>query len=467
MRSIRWKIILLTMLLVFAPLYAVNRYAVHAFNKFTTRSLENRMIDTAYAAGRAYRDGFDSGRRAGAEAMLGDVAEEAGMRLRIFDRAGTMVLDTCTDLGAEQPSTEFPEVQQALRGHYQGHWSVTPDRKYVYYYAAVPIMDGEQVDLIAHATCHTRPIIRAILRMFRDQRSALLMSLLLAALLSALLAETITRRIRRLTGAAAAYARGDSGVTFLQRGSDEIAQLASGFEHMTEELARRNTYNRDFVSTLLHELKAPVTAIKGAAELLEGGAAEKPEARQRFLTNISYQADRMDRLVNELAGLTRLDVELFEQARVRTEYTDLVRRLLGRLELLFDPPHAPLVTDLPRTPIHVRLVEHHIEQVFTNLLDNAYRYTPVHGRVTLMVRRQGDWVETILEDTGPGMAPGNVPRVFERFFTTERKDPSRSYGCGLGLAVVQRILQNHGGDIRAENRAKVGARFVFRLPVDE
>jgi signal transduction histidine kinase len=215
----------------------------------------------------------------------------------------------------------------------------------------------------------------------------------------------------------------------------------------------------------MHELKMPITAIKGAAELLEQGAFAKEEARVKFLGNIRFEADRLARLVWELNELTKLDAEIPRAQKEKVDYGQWVREAVERYLPTLEAVHAEIRVDLPENPLWVRIVPGRIEQVIGNLLDNAVRYTPVAGRIEIQVTAGPDnTVVTTVRDTGCGIAAANLGKVFDRFFTTEPKDKPKDYGSGLGLAIAKSIVESHQGTIRVESLAGQGAAFFFTLP---
>jgi two-component system sensor histidine kinase ChvG len=336
----------------------------------------------------------------------------------------------------------------------------------MFYYVARPVKtEGKEVLAVAYVVRHTGPIIRALKQMIANQRAATQMALLLAALGSALLAWTLTRRLRSLTRAARAFADGREDFTVQMRGGDEIAELSGAVTKMANEIAARNRYNRDFISMTIHALKTPLTAIKGAAELLQRGAADKPDARRKFLSNIRYQTERMIRLTGELRELTKLDVETLRGQKEQVEYVSFVREVMTRLETTFEDVHATTRCVLPDEAIPVMLVPGRMEQVLSNLLENAFRYTPPEGEVELRVERQGPhMVITHVRDRGAGIDPDHIDKVFDPFFTTEPKDRPREHGSGLGLSIARRIVENHGGTIGVESSPGAGACFSFTLP---
>jgi len=473
MRSIRWRLMLVSFLLVLLPVYFLNRYAISSFDRFTSKAMEETMISQAFMLGEQYKavvaDADKAGASVRAEAFasaLGRYGDEVQSRLQVLSPRGVVLFDSDPDSLVGADFSGRPEIANAMRGGgYKAAWRLTRDGSRVFYFVPLPIRDGDRIVGIAYVTHHTGQITKTILKMTRDQRLVMAVSILLAVLASATMAQTMTRRLRKLTRAAMQYARGDAPLDLQIRGRDEIGELGRAVTHMADEIEQRNEYNRDFVSTVMHELKTPVTAIKGAVEILEGGALEKEDVRRKFLGNIRYESDRLTRMVGELGELTRLDVEMLRGSKKKTDYCSCVREIVDRLLPTFDEDHAGLDVSLPDETIEAMIVPDRIEQVIANLLDNAFRYTPETGRVKLSVAGQDGEVITTVADTGVGIPSGSIERIFDRFYTTEPKDIPREYGSGLGLAIAKSIVENHQGRIWAESRPGDGSRFVFSLPV--
>ena len=466
MRSLRWKLMLMAMVAVFVPLYVLNRYAVAEFDRFTRKAWEDQMIDVAVTVGEVFKHTLAASELLAFGNLCDGISEETDSRIQVLWPGGQVFHDSARLDNAEGPDLSHrPEVAEALLGRYKASWELTPDKSYVFYHCAQPIETADGVIGAVLVSRHTGPIVGAILRMYHHQRVTTLLALLFSALVAALLSWTMTRRLRHLTRAASGFARGEASLPVPVRGRDEIGELADTFNRMAEEIEARNAYNRDFVTTTFHELRTPVTAIQGAAELLEQGAAEKPAARKRFIANIRYQSERLVRLIGELNELTRLDMDVPKAAAEEVDYGRALEGILERLEPVFDEERAKLEVDLPGENLPVRIRVGRFEQVMANLLENAFRYTPSDGTVQVTVRREGDRVVTRVTDTGPGISASNLEKVFDRFFSTEPKDAYRGYGSGLGLAIAKRIVENHQGTIRVESRHGQGAVFEFTLPL--
>lgn len=487
MKSIRWKIVFTSLVLVFIPIYFLNRYAISFFDLFTRTELETHLKHYAYIVGEEYRSLLDAQDvqvhehiQAHMEIGLQGYGREIGSRIRVISTNGVVVLDSIGDGDVGALLTDRPEIREALTGAYSARSRLTPDKGFMYYYIARPVKNANKDVLgVVYIARHTAPIITAIREMVTNQRRATQVALAVAAVVALFVAQTLTRRLRRLTRKARAFAEGNANldINVNPKPGDEIEELGRAVSRMAAEIEARNDYNRDFISTTFHELKAPLTAVKGAVEILEQERGGDAETQTRFLSTILYQTERMIRMTGELSELTRLDVEMLRGMKETAEYCQFVRDVVERIEPTFDEARAPFECQIPDGPIEVMIVPGRIEQVISNLLENAFRYTSVSGRVRLVVEQGEDGtVLTHVEDTGRGVAPSNINKVFDRFFTTEPKDRPKEYGSGLGLAIARTIVENHGGRIwvqspwpdtaqdgSEEGNIGPGARFTFSL----
>ncbi|MBI3985458.1 MAG: HAMP domain-containing protein [Lentisphaerae bacterium] len=531
MISLRWKIIVLCLVVLLPPMLLLNRYAIDTFDRFTRRTLENQMSDTAFIVGEQVKALLDENGELDDDALarlnelVGAYAREVEARIRVLSDTGLVLADSdagettgdshddavqhlsqpgMADLPrvrqaflpviprgtlarpngthvrnvdgydandgktADVDLSSLPEVRTALAGQYRARWDLTPDRKYMFYYVARPIEQEGGVWGVVYVSRHTSPIMKTISGMVRVQRSILFAALGLGALLAAVLAHSITRRLRSLTTTTSAFARGQAPLELRAMGRDEIGELAAAIRTMADNIHNSNRYNREFVSSLMHELKMPITAIKGAAELLDQGAFDKPGARSKFLGNIRFEADRLDRLVWELNELTKLDTEMAQLQKEKTDYAACLKGIVERFTAALYVSHADIKLTLPEKPLPVLIHPGRIEQVVCNLLENALRYTPASGSIEIRAEEGPDrTVVTSVRDTGCGIAPANLAKIFDRFFTTEPKNTTKDYGRGLGLAIAKSIVKNHHGRIRAESTLGEGACFFFSLPLAE
>jgi two-component system sensor histidine kinase ChvG len=306
---------------------------------------------------------------------------------------------------------------------------------------------------------------------------------LVALVLSIALASTIAKPIRLLSAAAQKVRRGVNRrveIPDFTRRRDEIGHLSGSLRDMTGALYNRIDAIEAFAADVSHELKNPLTSLRSAVETLN--FVKTDEQRQRLIEIVKHDVKRMDRLITDISDASRLDAEL---ARSESAPVD-VAKLLGAIVLLSNetakandaevllhvqPPGPGQTQD---TAYRILGQDSRLSQVFRNLIDNARSFTAAGSKIHVRLRRVGEELEVRVEDSGPGIRPENLERVFERFYT-DRPEQSFGKNSGLGLAISRQIVEAHKGRIWAENREGrsasdgskpiLGARFIARLPL--
>jgi two-component system sensor histidine kinase BaeS len=275
---------------------------------------------------------------------------------------------------------------------------------------------------------------------------------LLAALAAFLLARRISRPVDRIAAAARTLAGGTHPEPVPVEGATEIATLAGAFNDLAVQLQKAQEAERNFLLSVSHELKTPLTAIRGYAEAVEDGAVDPREAA----ATVASEARRLERLVKDLLDLARMNRTDFSVHNTEIDLAevaeDAVRRYgkqahsFGVALWAVTESSAPAIADADR-----------VLQVVSNLVENALRLTPAGGEVRV-VAEPG---LLRVEDTGPGLAEADTERAFERFYLHERYGLERKVGTGLGLAIVKELTLAMGGDVDVESRP--GTRTVFTV----
>jgi len=284
----------------------------------------------------------------------------------------------------------------------------------------------------------------------------------IALFLARLLARGMTQPLRDMAQAAQMMARGDYRQRVEVTSRDEVGRLAGTFNQMASEMEGLERLRRDLVANVSHELKTPLSALQAHLENLLDGVEE---ANPALLEVMLGQSERLSRLVDELLDLSRLesgDVPLqIEPIRL----APLVDRVVGEIEVARPGRGIQTRNRVPADLPAVEADRERIHQVLFNLLDNAHRFTPPGGVVTVSATRGNGSCQVSVQDTGPGIPPEHLPLVFERFY---RVDPSRSRddgGTGIGLAIARSVVEAHGGRIWAESGDAGGSTFRFVLPI--
>ena len=290
--------------------------------------------------------------------------------------------------------------------------------------------------------------------------------LFLSSLGSALLVREGLRPIDEITQMARHISRAEDLSQRLdyQGPMDEVGRLAATFNEMLERLDRMFRAQRRFVADASHALRTPLTAIRGNADLLLQHDVDE-EARRASLQAIRREVERTARLVSDLLFLAQadagqtLDKQPVEMATLLLEVYQQARLMADGVTLTLGHEDQGLVAGDPDR----------LKEVLLNLVDNALKYTPRGGKVTLSLYYNEPWVQVCVSDTGPGIPPEDLPHIFERFYRVKsiKPQPGRAAGTGLGLSIVKWIVEEHGGHVTVESQVGKGTTFTVWLPALE
>lgn len=276
---------------------------------------------------------------------------------------------------------------------------------------------------------------------------------------------SISRPLLRITGATERMARGDYQTRVPASGDGEIACLAASFNDMARQIHSSDRVLKDFVANVSHDLRTPLTMIAGFSEALLDGTAREDELAESAGV-IHEEALKMQRMVDELLQLARLESGLLNFHREPVEPRDFVREVIQRQTRMTDEARHAAIENRVRAGLPaIEIDRQYFERVLRNLLDNALRYTPPDGTITIRARELDGYLEFAVSDTGAGIAAADLPRIFERFYRSS-KSRERSEGhSGLGLAIAREIVEAHGGEITVESVVGEGTTFRFTVPL--
>ncbi|MDV7132289.1 HAMP domain-containing sensor histidine kinase [Williamsia muralis] len=286
-------------------------------------------------------------------------------------------------------------------------------------------------------------------------RYALLMALLVAIVVTFVLAHGMTSPLREMTGAVRRMSRGDYTARVRATSRDEIGTLATAFNQMADDLAGEDRYRREVIGNVAHELRTPVAALHAVLENMVDGV-RTPD--QETLELALSQTDRLGRLITELLDLSRIEGGVAKLDHQRIDLACFAETAVAECRLR-SPGDISFAIDVAAA-LHVHADEGRLHQVLANLLDNAARHSPPGGVVEVSAWPEGEVVVIDVADQGPGIAPAERLRIFERF----SRGGSRDGGTGLGLAIAQWVITLHAGDIGVVDDPE-GCRIRIRLPL--
>jgi len=257
----------------------------------------------------------------------------------------------------------------------------------------------------------------------------------------------------------------DPGRTFVARAAPVSRGGGGGAVlvlHEITDLRRADQIRRDFVANVSHELRTPLTAIRGYVEALLDDRSDSEDAR-KFLEIIARHSERMERLVSDLLRLARLDARQEALDLASCDLQQLFNTVIADVAQTAEAKDQQITTAVDSGGSRVTADPAKLHDVLRNLVENAVHYSPDHAAIRLEAMHQDGVVRISVSDSGPGIPPEDLSRVFERFYRVD-KSRARPGGTGLGLAIVKHLVELHGGQAVAENRPEGGARFVITLP---
>ena len=283
---------------------------------------------------------------------------------------------------------------------------------------------------------------------------------LLASLVGLVLARGISRPLRLLTSAVQRL-RHEERVSVPVNGSDELATLAQGFNQMSEDLARSQQARRQMTADIAHELRNPLTIITGYVEALRDGELAPTTDR---LNAVLRQARRLGRAVDDLRTLSLADIGGLTLLVAPLDPVELLQATVNSYAVQAQQANVALTWQAQGELGEIQGDEERLSQVLSNLVSNALRHTPAGGSVHLESHLEGSWLVLTVADTGEGIAPDELPHIFDRLFRAGQPAERDRSGSGLGLAIVQALVSAHRGTIEAQSRRGVGTTFTIRLP---
>ena len=381
-----------------------------------------------------------------------------GVRVLVFNSARELVFDS----NPNDPGLPFPRRNLLGRNS-----QVTMDASgNPWLYTSSRMQNGRLLVVAA-----PRPRV-PLLNIFTDELllpilEGGLIALLLSLVLAFALSRWVADPLQQVVVAARNYPKGSEEMKPVSpRGPREVQDLTRAFNSMVKRVNSTQRSQRDFVANVSHELKTPLTSVQGFAQAILDGTADTPEARKQAAQIIYNEAGRMHRMALDLLDLARFEAGTADLKMSSVDMGPLLRGVIEKFALQAQKAGVNLQVDVPSDlPLLIGDGDR-LAQVFTNLVDNALKYTPTKGHVTLSAANVGNEMELSITDTGEGVPDEALPHLFDRFYQV---DPSRAggekHGAGLGLAIVQEITQAHGGRISVRSQAGHGTTFVIHLPL--
>jgi signal transduction histidine kinase len=420
-------------------------------------NLAKRAFHTAFHVKRLLEEGMKPIEIA---SSLREQAEVQNLRIFITNVKGIVLADTKGELVGQKVELPKRPTLPVSRREIRGEVITPTGERLLFGAALIPQTEGPA--LWVALALPKRMVPRFLGHLTSYLLLAGLGAFIISIFLAFLIARSITKPLQSIASAAEEIAGGNYDLNLPIATLDELRSLATSFSHMVQEVKASRQRERDFLANVSHELKTPLTSIQGFSQAILDGTAEEEAERKHAASIIIEEAGRMARLVEELLELARFDAGQIEIAGREVDLVDVLEECVKRFAFRAEEAGIELEMDVPTLP-PVLGDEDRLTQVFTNLLDNAVKHTPSGGKVKVIAKEVNQRrVEVTVTDTGSGIPPEDLPRIFERFYQVNKSRAGR--GVGLGLAIAKEIIEAHGGSISVESVVGLGTKFTVSLP---
>jgi len=411
--------------------------------------------------------------------LLRGLAKAANARVTCIAHDGKVTFDSQADVRRLENHAGRPEVHAALEGREGADARLSASVGVRYEYVAVPMQEGALRLAVPLGEIEHR---------VRDITRGLLVAVGLAFLpafgIAALLARYVSRRLGNIIGYAGQLARGDFESSLPVKQRDELGTLAAQLnttgaklkqtfaelEQEHQKLERVERIRRDFVINVSHELRTPLASIQGYTETLLDGALHDAEHNVKFLTIIRQNAERLGRLIADLMTLSQIELKRTKFQFAAYDMNLMMEECVEAMVPLAEKKAISLHMERAPEGADVFCDSEAVHQILTNLLDNAIKYTPEGGSITVGAVRDpvnSAMLEIFVRDNGLGIPAEDLPRLFERFYRVDKARSRELGGTGLGLAIVKHLVQAQGGQVRVSSEVHKGSTFAFTLPVED
>ena len=291
-----------------------------------------------------------------------------------------------------------------------------------------------------------------------------LVAIIIAVLLTLFLSHRILSPVKALINATRRFGKGDFSHRVDMKSPGELGELAHSFNSMANDLEKTQRLRQNMVADIAHELRTPLSNLKGYLEAINDGVIKPNKAA---ISSLNEEAASLSRLVAELQELSLADAGQLKINKQPADISILIKETVAALVAEAKAKQLTFTTNLPENLPLVSIDAYRIKQVLRNLLDNAMAHTGRDGKITVTARARDNMVAIDVTDTGEGIPAKDLPFVFERFYRVDKSRARKTGGSGLGLTIAKRLVEAHGGTIIVKSRVGKGSTFTFTLPTEK
>ncbi|NIP25546.1 MAG: HAMP domain-containing protein [Phycisphaerae bacterium] len=469
--SIIWKFFAACISLTLVAVFALNFFASLKLRRDFESKISERLRTNALLVADILGEQLQEENQGSIQQKVKSLADELDLRITVINPQGTVLGDSDTDPSEMESHADRSEVIDAMKDGFGESTRPSETLGYNMKYVAVRVGgDGDVLGVVRFAMplsevqLETRAIYRAVLF---GAAAALVIALTIAYFVS----KSMTSPIREMKEIAQRLASGDFSRKVRIKNKDELGELAKSLNTMAgelqakmENLERMDRVRTDFVANVSHELKTPLTLIKGYIETLEDKAIKDTEKAGKFISIIKDHTNRLSNIIDDLLSLSELELSRDSIEKSEFDLQNLMDDIALGFGHVLTARHQKLTIESQGQDFKIEADRDKIEQVFVNLIDNAIKYTEDGGQIRICLVQQNGELFVTVEDNGIGIQEEHLDRVFERFYRVDKGRSRQLGGTGLGLGIAKHIVLAHKGEIRIESDTGKGTKVFVTLP---
>lgn len=460
-----WAYYVAGVTVVLVSLATLTWYSNERYREFLVQQLRITLEDRAsivaarmnLAAGGGY-----SGVSNGNCRIAGSVTD---IRISVIAADGTVLCDSEADITSMNNHRSRPEIASAFEGRVESSTRYSDTLSAMTLYVAVPVERGIPVRQVVRASMPLSSVNALLSQVTRTVNMVSAALAFAALVLSIYLYRKINSPLHRIVEGANNFAQGNFELKLDDYDIREIDNLASTMNRMADRLQLLERIRQDFVANVSHELKTPITSIKGFVETLRDGAKDNPQDLDRFLHILERQSQRMEAIVDDLLTLSRLEGEPASEV-LHLHHEDLRNLLASARDYCLARAESKHIDIVISCEPGIKLIVDRslLTQALINLVDNAIKYSPADTQVSMSGMDVGEGIRIDIADQGHGIPAKHFPRLFERFYRVDKARSRKLGGTGLGLAIVKHIVVLHGGSVSVDSKPDSGSVFHIDIP---
>ncbi|MDA1353664.1 MAG: ATP-binding protein [bacterium] len=481
-----WRIFPTYIAVILICVTAFSTVAYNSFTQFYYSKMEQVLKDAALLSASQAVPYYNERRFKDLDRDIANFIYRPDIRLTASDENGVIIADSLEFPQNFSAADARPEFKEALLGNESVVLRLSHTMDRVMLYVALPVEFENQVIGAVRAGTSVADIDYVLWDFYKHMIVAGLIIILVSGIASWFLAHYWVRPIRTLRLGVERIARGDLTSPIPKLTPKEMNTLAVAVNAMAKQMDARiqaiihernekaailakmeklERMRKEFVANVSHELKTPITLIKGFVETLEEGGVDDEEDRQKFLGIIRNHSDRLSAIIEDLLSLSRIEQdEGYGMELEDTNPAEIIERVIGHCEPTAEDKsitiHSVFPDNLKSIPLNGALME----QAIMNLVVNAIRYSSKKTEVTISIQQTESNTKILIKDQGRGIDEKHIPYLFQRFYRVDKARSRQMGGTGLGLAIVKHILQAHKGDIKVESVVCTGSTFILTVP---